>query len=108
MIRIGLDQTGNCQVPELPEDVNYPQKFALTNKNLLLPGQGRSVVRLKEIFRQQRSDENKDKRDRIEKVKSNILGFLCYKSPSHNQWMSQINVYKNNPGISILLLFNMV
>ena len=79
MIRIGLDQTGNCQVPELPEDVNYTQKFALTSKSLLLPGQGRSVSRLKEIFRQQRSDETKDKRDRIEKVKSNILGFLCYK-----------------------------
>ena len=40
MIRIGLDQTGNCQVPELPEDVNYTQKFALTKKSLLLPGQG--------------------------------------------------------------------
>ena len=28
--------------------------------------------------------------------------------PYHNLWMSQANVYKNNPRISILLLFNMV
>ena len=28
--------------------------------------------------------------------------------PSHNQWMSQINVCKNNPRMSIFLLFNMV
>ena len=69
---------------------------------------------IKKIFRQQKSDENNDKRDRIEKVKSNILGFLCciksYQNAisnlSHNLCMSQVHVYKNNPRISILQVNN--
>ena len=113
MIRLGLDQT--AKVSKLPEDINYIQKFALTN--LLQHGRrsGEERLLIKEIFRQQRSNENKDKRnkrDRIEKVKSNILGFLCYikshlNAISKSQSMDEPNkCLQHNPRISILQVNN--
>ena len=39
-------------------------------------GQGRSISQLKEIFQHQRTD--KQRQERLKKVKSNMLGFLCY------------------------------